>query len=218
MALRLINIGGSVGDSTGDDLRTTGDKINNNFSELYSNIGSNTAANRVLASPDNANGVPSFRSLVLRDLPTTGASTNNVLQFDGSTVVWANIASIVLQSVYPIGSLYVNFASDTDPTTALGFGTWTRVEGRVVVGKSATDTAFDTLLETGGAKTHSLTSSENGPHTHGGVPNIISDLDRGTGSSVFSIDAFGNTSSSGSGTPHNNLQPYIVASMWRRVS
>ena len=35
MAKQTVNIGTTVNDGTGDDLRTSFDKINNNFNELY---------------------------------------------------------------------------------------------------------------------------------------------------------------------------------------
>lgn len=40
MAQQTIGLGSAPNDGTGDDLRTGGDKINDNFSELYSLIGS----------------------------------------------------------------------------------------------------------------------------------------------------------------------------------
>jgi len=49
---------------------------------------------------------------------------------------------------------------------------------------------------------HSLTAAENGPHTHGGVPEEIGDTDRGTNGSLFSLDGAGSTDSSGSGDAH----------------
>src|SRR5262245_949561 len=38
MAQQLINIGTSANDGTGDPLRTGGDKINDNFTELYAAV------------------------------------------------------------------------------------------------------------------------------------------------------------------------------------
>ena len=35
MAQQIINIGAIANDGTGDDLRTAGNKINQNFTELY---------------------------------------------------------------------------------------------------------------------------------------------------------------------------------------
>ena len=40
MAREIIDIGTTGNDGTGDDLRTGGTKINNNFQELYSDVAS----------------------------------------------------------------------------------------------------------------------------------------------------------------------------------
>lgn len=40
------------------------------------------------------------------------------------------------------------------------------IKGRVIVGKDGSQTEFDTLGETGGAKTHTLTTAEIPSHTH----------------------------------------------------
>jgi microcystin-dependent protein len=49
----------------------------------------------------------------------------------------------------------------------LGFGTWAAFgAGRVLVGLDAGDVDFDTVEETGGAKTHTLTVDEMPSHTH----------------------------------------------------
>ena len=67
---------------------------------------------------------------------------------------------ISLSDVYPVGSIYINAAVATKPGTLLGFGTWAAFgAGRVMVGIDAAQTEFDTLEETGGAKTHTLTTS-----------------------------------------------------------
>lgn len=75
-----------------------------------------------------------------------------------------------LQIVFPIGSYYTNATSDADPSVALGFGTWIRVEGRFIVGVDELDTTWDAGLKTGGSKnhTHTATNSTAGGHSHGG--------------------------------------------------
>lgn len=219
MALQILNEGAAPGDNTGDTLRTAIIKCKSNFSELYSLVASSTAQNLIFASPNGSSGLPSFRALNLNDFPTTGASSGSAIIYNGSTVAWSNLTSTILQTIYPVGSLYVNFADDTSPATVLGFGTWTRIEGRVVVGKSTTDVEFDTLLETGGAKTHTLTTNEMPAHSH-------SYNDTNTPGATYSAGGFihggtvtGNTTgSAGGGAAHNNLQPYITASMWRRTA
>lgn len=73
----------------------------------------------------------------------------------------------ILNIMYPIGSIYTNASDDTNPGTLLGFGTWEAfAAGRVLVGLNSSDADFDTAEETGGAKTHTLTTAEMPTHTH----------------------------------------------------
>jgi len=130
-----------------------------------------------------------------------------------------------LQAVYPVGSIYINAAVSTNPGTLLGFGTWVAFgTGRTMVGIDAAQTEFDTLEKEGGFKTHTLTVSEIPAHTHnlgskdstagnGGAFNeefIEDPADTTNGPNVTS-------SSTGGGSAHNNLQPYIVVYMWKRT-
>lgn len=58
-----------------------------------------------------------------------------------------------VSDAWPVGSVFISVV-DTNPATLLGFGTWAAfAAGRVLVGLDASDAAFDTLEETGGAKT-----------------------------------------------------------------
>lgn len=93
---------------------------------------------------------------------------------------WANIKAAikapVLNFVYPVGSIYINASSATNPADLLGVGTWEEIgAGRVLVGQNASDTLFDSLGETGGSKdaivvehSHSFSGSASsaGAHTH----------------------------------------------------
>lgn len=61
--------------------------------------------------------------------------------------------SLTLADVYPVGCIYTTIVS-TNPATVFGFGTWSAFgAGRVLVGLDSGNTAFDTVEETGGAKT-----------------------------------------------------------------
>lgn len=120
-------------------------------------------------------------------------------------------------TLYPVGSIYINASVSTNPGTLLGFGTWAAYgAGRVIVGLDSGQTEFDTLDETGGAKTHTLTVPEMPAHTHTVPGNNVG------GSGNARIDASSSTtvtsSSAGGGGAHNNLQPYIVAYMWKRTA
>tara|TARA_Y100000401_G_scaffold99177_1_gene87293 strand:- start:1157 stop:1882 length:726 start_codon:yes stop_codon:yes gene_type:complete len=130
---------------------------------------------------------------------------------------------ITLADVYPVGSIYINAAVATNPGTLLGFGTWAAFgAGRVMVGIDASQTEFDTLEETGGAKTHTLTVSELPSHTHNNPAGIspapnANDVDI-TGGNGRTIDNNVVTDATGGGSAHNNLQPYIVVYMWKRTA
>lgn len=95
------------------------------------------------------------------------------------TTLTAAIATAVADTknaLYPVGSIYTNATSSTNPATLLGFGTWVVFgEGRVLVGQNASDALFDSLEETGGSKdavvvshshTFSGTTSGVGDHQH----------------------------------------------------
>jgi len=146
---------------------------------------------------------------------------------------------------FPVGSVFVAVVS-TDPATLLGYGTWQAIgAGRVLVGVDAADADFDTLEETGGAKTHTLTIAEMPAHTHvqdahnhtqnSFAPRIVNSGTAGTvgvqGASTASNANASNSAttatnqpatavnqSTGGGGAHNNLQPYLVVKMWKRTA
>lgn len=87
------------------------------------------------------------------------------------------------------------------------------INGRVPVGRDSSQTEFDTLGETWGAKTHTLTEGEMPAHSHT-VP-YQNDSSWGAPNGNFVSNSNANvwtfsTWSKWSNAPHNNLQPYIV--------
>lgn len=149
----------------------------------------------------------------------------------------------LLQQIYDVGSIYIS-ASSTDPATKFGFGTWTRIKGKMLVGLDEADTDFDGVGETGGSKSHShnhtlavaghaLTISEMPPHTHT-VTFSTGENDGGsTGKDVRNAQSpsefTATTSSTGSGQAHthgltgsisssSNLPPYYTVYIWRRTA
>jgi len=139
----------------------------------------------------------------------------------GTITIGSNTAT-TLQAVYPVGSIYINAAVTTNPATLLGFGTWTAFgTGRVIVGYNASDTDFDALQETGGAKTHTLTTAEMPSHTHtsslrGNGEDELQNIPSASDNTDPSLTM--TTAATGGGGAHNNVQPYIVAYMWRRTA
>lgn len=146
-------------------------------------------------------------------------------------------AATGVEPAFPIGSLYVNFSDNTDPTTLLGFGVWEKVEGVTLAGagqytdsrgESRTFVAGD--LE--GTYKHSLTAPEGAPHRHeleaydnnrflsvladNNAPNAYGHR---SGINEFPTTAKAQrTTVAGSGVPHNNMQPTLFVHMWKRVA
>lgn len=133
---------------------------------------------------------------------------------DTQLKVNADAIAAVSAALYPVGSVYMNYSDNTDPGTLLGFGTWTSMQDRVLIGAGGTYAAGST----GGATTVALTSANNGPHTH-----TMNNDQGGAGTANFVASAAGSatavaTSSSGSGTPFSILNPYVAVYMWRRTA
>lgn len=153
---------------------------------------------------------------------TTLAADDEVPVVDDSVATTKKMTlADVLKAVYPVGSLYVNVSDSTNPGTLLGFGTWAaHGAGRVNVGIDATQTEFDTIGETGGAKTHTLTTAEIPSHSH--TYNGVNGGSMGNGSSYPGLSDNTNrtpiTNNTGGGGAHNNLQPYVVVYMWKRTA
>ena len=128
----------------------------------------------------------------------------------------ANIASTVLNLVYPVGSIYISVSS-TNPSTFIG-GTWQSFgTGRTLVGVDTSQTEFNTVQKTGGSKYMQA-------HTH--RKNSIGWVNSGgfwVGSGNYTtlyFDSDSNQTGGANVTTGNsgNLQPYITVYMWKRIS
>lgn len=181
---------------------------------------------------------PTSHSKRLNDLDTAVDALPTVSEMNAAIAAAIATAKAAL---FPVGSIYSNAGVSTNPGALLGFGTWVAWgSGRVPVGVDTGQTEFDTLEETGGSKTQAITQA-NLPSGVTGV--LIAHGGEGGStwwqpSGVFSGSPIlpntyrppgGNTSGAssiqalsfdlgGSGTAHNNLQPYITVYMWKRTA
>lgn len=125
-----------------------------------------------------------------------------------------------LELVYPVGAIYISVNS-TNPGTLFGFGTWERIQDRFLIGAGA---EFE-IGETGGSSEVTLGIQNLPPHQH----NIQGHNEEG-GSTVdwtdrgleYTISTVGfhtgiRTNYIGGGQPFENLPPYIVVNIWKRV-
>lgn len=145
--------------------------------------------------------------------------------------------------VLPVGSIYLSVVS-TDPATLLGYGTWAQIaEGKMLVGIDINDTDFDTVRETGGAKTVTLTGAQSGTSVHShsitdpghahtqttsAADGATTRADASSGGTTYSNVANINSSTTGitvnnsvaadASQAHNNLPPYYVVYIWERTA
>ena len=199
----------------------------------------NLTASKALQS--DSNGDVSASGVTNTELGYVSGVTS-AIQTQLDTLTTAVNTKTTLAAVYPVGSIYINATNSNNPSSLLGFGTWVAFgAGRVPIGIDSSDTDFDTAEETGGSKTHTLTESEMPAHRHflfrnvgvGNIGDTTSSLSAAhyynDGSQSYRIrkssssDAFLEpditlSGQTGSGSAHNNVQPYIVVYMWKRTA
>jgi hypothetical protein len=161
-------------------------------------------------------------------------ATSAGVDFDGSGAVdlAVTITNTLWDKIYPVGSIYATTEAAFDPNTSF-YGTWsTYAAGKVLVGQDTGDTDFDTIGETDGHKTHTLTVSEMPSHVHDSNLRVEGEnrvmVDNSLSIQVTSGDRLDHldenatysttTDYTGGGAAHNNLQPYIVVKYWRRTA
>jgi hypothetical protein len=145
----------------------------------------------------------------------------------GDLDIAGNLGSSLVNLIYPIGAVYISVSS-TDPGTIWSGTTWVSFgAGRTLVGIDSGDASFDSVEETGGAKTHTLTTAELPAHYHSYYDIWYSLHPYALWSSAAPQNLGGpstfqqqgrNTGNAGSGSAHNILQPYIVTYMWKRTA
>ena len=144
----------------------------------------------------------------------------------GETTVTKEIALLedIANALYPVGSIYMS-VNNTNPSTLFG-GTWEAWgAGKVPVGVDTNDANFATVEKTGGEKQHTLTIAEMPAHNHTipCTPTANDGSEPTYQAAQVNAEATGNHNSivavsSGGGSPHNNLQPYITCYMWKRTA
>lgn len=205
-------------DSSSNTVTVTGGSLSHTLTKQYEFVefvvGSNSSYYKVFTTDQTPVGTI---------LPFAGSSApTGYLICDGSAVsrtTYANLFAV-------IGTTYG--AGDGSTTFNLP-----NLKGKVPVGLDTSQPEFNTLGRTGGAKTHTLTTSELPSHTHSissdgahnhSVRSVFSTvggtlyLYNGTGFNEDTVTTSTNgahshggaTGATGGGQAHNNLQPYLV--------
>ena len=129
-----------------------------------------------------------------------------------------SIMPLDIYNFYPVGSIYLSVVN-INPSTYFG-GTWEAIEGVFLLGCSSEYVAGTT----GGEAKHTLTINEMPSHFHnmgvlwgqkggygrvtGGNPSTGADRTNIQGSDIYT----------GGSQAHNNMPPYLVVYMWKRIS
>jgi hypothetical protein len=126
----------------------------------------------------------------------------------------------LLDLIYPVNSIYISY-SHISPAELFG-GTWTRIQNSFLWGIAESGT----IGETGGEKTHTLTTNEMPKHSHnpmlgttrlGGNGGTSSGWRMEANAAWSQVGTYATTASAGGGAAHNNMPPYTSVSIWRRI-
>jgi hypothetical protein len=137
---------------------------------------------------------------------------------------------------YPVGSVYISISSNFNPNTSFG-GTWERFgQGRTLIGEGtgsdgSTSMTF-TADATGGTYAETLTTYQIPSHNH--IVPLMRTSNEASGFGLTKASPFINrvivsgddnndlrrtqSTYTGRGSPHNNVQPYITVYFWKRTA
>jgi microcystin-dependent protein len=113
-------------------------------------------------SGDNSSGAVTATAAELNKLDGCTASTSNLNSLTGID----NIVSTVINTIYPVGSIYESTVG-TNPNTLFAGTSWSVfASGKMLVGIDSTDTDFATAGLSDGSKTVTLTEGQMPQHNH----------------------------------------------------
>ena len=160
----------------------------------------------------------------------TAASGTSTTQVATTAFVTTAVAAVDLSAVYPVGAIFTTvtaYANSAAVVAAIGGTTWVAfAAGKMLIGLDSGDTDFDTVEQTGGAKTHTLSTAEmpshnhsNGSYTKLGISNG-SNTTQGVDSSSGELNLINTADiqATGGGTAHSIMNPYIAVYMWKRTA
>jgi len=132
--------------------------------------------NQIYADIERDDGTIDRVSLAGNYLDINGGEVQGDVTIDGNLTMGGDVkftSSVgnsvslkdIFKAVYPVGSIYMS-TSPTNPATMFG-GSWAEWgKGKVPVGVNTSESEFNTVEKTGGAKTHTLTEQQIPNHVH----------------------------------------------------
>ena len=171
MAYQSIGLGSAADDGTGDTLRVGADKVNDNFVEIYTLLGTGTAL---------TSGISATATVVTLTAPTISGVV-------GGTITSATITTLTSTTVtgttLNAGTLVLAAGSITDSSGAISFGnenlttTGTLTAGNATVG-TITSTGATIVLEGATADAYETTLAVTDPTADRTItfPNVTGDV------------------------------------------
>jgi hypothetical protein len=143
MAKQSIGLGSVADDGTGDTLRIAGDKVNDNFDEIYTALGDGSTLTSV--------AVTAINNATANELVTIGATTTELdaeanLTFDGSTL--AVTGNITVPNDGDIGSVGATDAIQISSAGIITFKDDIKIKDGGTIGVASATTAI-TIASTG---------------------------------------------------------------------
>ena len=199
----------------------SGDDFNSEFTTIRTAVNS-----KADIASETLTGTP------LAPTAVAGTDTTQI-----ATTAFVKAAADALNAAaYPVGAIFTTttvYANSAAVVAAIGGTTWAAFgAGKVLVGLDSGDSDFDTVSETGGAKTgsHTLSTSEIPSHTH--TSSISSTIDTGNNENQSACgrpymrvgsDNGGLTDTSaatggGGAHTHDILQPSKTLYIWKRTA
>lgn len=143
------------------------------------------------------------------------------MKYNGNFNIPSLEFSMIIDLIYPIGSIYMT-VSDTNPFETIKFGVWEKIENRFLLASSN----IHMNGETGGEENHTLSINEMPKHSHKMKYDSIgwTAIRQSSGTNGIveynksSYDGQYSTEEVGNGNAHNNMPPYLVVNMWKRIA
>jgi hypothetical protein len=181
------------------------------------------------STPSLASGISAAEVKTLVGITDPAITTDGSTPSLASGITAAQVVTLLGVSLYPVGSVYTSVVA-TSPATHFG-GTWASFgAGKVLVGLDSGDTDFDTVEETGGAKTATVDTVV--PRDGWGDTQSASDelpepttagrlvTGSGTSEDQENLESLAHASADQTITSSTAsvVQPYVVVYMWKRTA